>query len=187
MSEVFVVPTLSAKTSASRVMRHAEVSRARYKQISPKMRGVLESYQNGIRQFMAEHPEQVPSWASAEVRARRRSMLRAYIIWNWPVGEAAGRPERAGLSFDQLPLPGLANEMLIAPRHTTMNELRSRSSTPMCTGTMHMRFYEVRIYTPELSVAGVSILGAPIPDPGPYSRFCSVAMTNRRSGYVRYL
>ena len=46
-----------------RVMQHAEISKARYDQISPKMRGVIESYQSGIKQFMKEHPEQVPPWA----------------------------------------------------------------------------------------------------------------------------
>ena len=39
-----------------------------------------------------------------------------------------------------------------------------------------MRFYEVRIYTPEFNVAGVSILGVPLPTLG-HSRYCSVAMT----------
>ena len=39
-----------------------------------------------------------------------------------------------------------------------------------------MRFYEVRVYTPEFNVAGVSILGAPLPTLG-HSRYCSVAMT----------
>jgi acyl-homoserine lactone acylase PvdQ len=39
-----------------------------------------------------------------------------------------------------------------------------------------MRFYEVRIYTPEFNVAGVSILGVPLPTLG-HSRYCSIAMT----------
>ncbi len=38
------------------------------------------------------------------------------------------------------------------------------------------RFYEVRIYTPEFNVSGVSILGVPLPTLG-HSRYCSVAMT----------
>ncbi len=65
--------------------------------------------------------------------------------------------------------------MLIAPGRTTMN-------APIAIIDPHvhwyeaMRFYEVRIYTPELNVAGVSILGAPFPTLG-HSRFCSVAMT----------
>jgi acyl-homoserine lactone acylase PvdQ len=39
-----------------------------------------------------------------------------------------------------------------------------------------MRFYEVRIYTPEFNVSGASILGVPFPSLG-HSRYCSVAMT----------
>ena len=65
--------------------------------------------------------------------------------------------------------------MLIAPSRTTMN-------APIAIIDPHvhwyeaMRFYEVRVYTPELNVAGVSILGAPLPTLG-HSRYCSVAMT----------
>ena len=39
-----------------------------------------------------------------------------------------------------------------------------------------MRFYEVRIYTPEYNASGVTILGVPLPTLG-HSRYCSVAMT----------
>ena len=172
MAEVFGPDSLR-EDIRQRVMRHSEVSRARYKEISPKMRAVLESYQNGIKQFMAEHPEQVPSWAQKFEPADAVALGR-YIIWNWPIGEAAGDLKRAGLEFGQLPYRG-SNEMLIAPRRTTMN-------APIAIIDPHvhwydaMRFYEVRIYTPELNVAGVSILGAPLPTLG-HSRFCSVAMT----------
>ena len=62
MAEVFGPEHFQADLR-QRVMRHAEISKARYEQISPKMREVIESYQHGIKQFMTDHPEQVPSWA----------------------------------------------------------------------------------------------------------------------------
>src|SRR5437667_9300449 len=46
-----------------RIWRHAEISREKYQQVSARMRAVIEAYQEGVKQFMKEHPEQVPSWA----------------------------------------------------------------------------------------------------------------------------
>jgi acyl-homoserine-lactone acylase len=156
-----------------RAMRHAEISKTKYDQISPRMRAVIESYQSGIKKFMKEHPEQVPSWAQ-EIRPWDAVALGRYIIWNWPMGEAAADLKRAGLDFSPLGYRG-SNEMLIAPKRTTMN-------APIAIIDPHvpwydaMRFYEVRIYTPEFNVSGVSILGVPFPTLG-HSRYCSVAMT----------
>ena len=97
-----------------------------------------------------------------------------YVIWNWPMGEAAGDLGRAGIPFAPQSYRG-SNEMLIAPKRTAMN-------APIAVIDPHVqwyrsiRFYEVRIYTPEFNVAGVSLLGVPLPSLG-HSRYCSVAMT----------
>ena len=137
------------------------------------MRDVIESFQRGIKQFMADHPEQVPSWAQ-QIEPSDAVALGRYIIWNWPMGEATADLKRAGLDLGSLPYRG-SNEMLIAANRTTLN-------APIAIIDPHvpwydaMRFYEVRVYTPELNVAGVSILGAPLPTLG-HSRYCSVAMT----------
>ena len=156
-----------------RAMRHAEVSQARYSEISPKMRGAIEAYQNGIKQFMKEHPEQVPSWA-APIQPWDVVALGRYIIWNWPIGEAAADLKRAGVEFGPLPYRG-SNEMLIAPKRTA-TKTAIAIIDPHVQWYEAMRFYEVRIYTPEFNVAGVSILGVPFPSLG-HSRYCSVAMT----------
>jgi penicillin amidase len=172
MAEAFGVGSFQ-EDLRQRVMRHAEVSRARYQEISPKMRAVIEAYQAGVKQFMKEHPEQVPSWAPV-IEPWQVVALGRYIIWNWPMGEAAADLKRAGVDFGPLSYRG-SNEMAIAPKRTAMN-------APIAIIDPHvpwydaMRFYEVRIYTPEFNAAGVSILGVPLPTLG-HSRFCSVAMT----------
>jgi len=172
MAEVFG-PDSFQDDLRQRVMRHAEISQARYGEISPKMRGLIESYQNGIKQFMKDHPEQVPAWAQP-IQPWDVIALGRYIIWNWPMGEAAADLKRAGLTFGPLSYRG-SNEMLIAPKRTAVN-------APIAIVDPHvhwydaMRFYEVRIYTPEFNVAGVAILGVPLPTLG-HSRYCSVAMT----------
>jgi len=156
-----------------RVMRHAEISEARYGDISPKMRGVIAAYQRGIKQFMKEHPGQVPAWAQ-EIQPWDVVALGRHIIWNWPMGEAAGDLEHAGVEFGKLSYRG-SNEMLIGPKRTASN-------APIAIIDPHVhwydafRFYEVRIYTPEYNVSGVAVLGVPLPTLG-HSRWCSIAMT----------
>jgi acyl-homoserine lactone acylase PvdQ len=172
MAEVFG-PASFADDLRQRVMRHAEVSQARYHEIGAKMRGVIESYQDGIKRFMKDHPERVPAWAQ-EIHPWDVVALGRYIIWSWPVGEAAGDLRHAGLDFGPIDYRG-SNEMLIAPKRTAMN-------APIAIIDPHvpwydaMRFYQIRIYTPEFNVSGVAILGVPLPSLG-HSRYCSVAMT----------
>jgi acyl-homoserine lactone acylase PvdQ len=172
MAEVFGPDEFEADLR-QRIMRHAEISEARYQEVSPKMRGVIASYQDGIRQFMKEHTEQVPAWAQ-ELHAWDVVALGRYIIWNWPMGEAAGDLARAGVKFGPLAYRG-SNEMLIGPARTAIG-------APIAIVDPHVqwyeaiRFYEVRIYTPEYNAAGVCILGVPLPNLG-HTRYCSVAMT----------
>jgi acyl-homoserine lactone acylase PvdQ len=172
MAEVFG-PDSYRDDLIQRIMRHGEISRARYNQVSPKVRGLIASYQAGIKQFMKDHPEQVPTWAQ-EIHPWDVVALARHIIWNWPMGEAAGDLGRAGIPFMPLSYRG-SNEMLIAAKRTAVN-------APIAIIDPHVawygaiRFYEVRIYTPELNVAGVSILGMPLPTLG-HSQYCSVAMT----------
>jgi penicillin amidase len=156
-----------------RMWRHAEISREKYNQINPKMRAVFEAYQEGIKQFMREHPEQVPAWAQ-EIHPWDVVALSRYIIFGWPLGEAAGDLQRAGIQPDPAAYRG-SNQMLISASRTTLG-------APVAIIDPHLswydefRFYQVRIYAGDFNVSGVSILGIPIPSLG-HSRYCSVAMT----------
>lgn len=156
-----------------RMWRHSEISREKYNEVSPKMRAAIEAYIDGIKTFMREHPEQVPSWAQ-EIHPWDVIALGRYIIWGWPLGEAGGDLQRGGIQPDPAAYRG-SNEMLIAPNRTAMN-------APIAVIDPHLswygefRFYEVRIYAGDYNVSGVSILGVPFPSLG-HSRYCSVAMT----------
>jgi acyl-homoserine lactone acylase PvdQ len=133
----------------------------------------MEAFQEGIKQFMKEHPEQVPSWAQ-EIRPWDCVALSRYIIWGWPMGEAGGDLQRVGIMPDPVAYRG-SNQMLIAPHRTTLR-------APIAVIDPHLswydqfRFYQVRIYAGDFNVSGVSILGVPIPSLG-HSRWCSIAMT----------
>ncbi len=172
MSEAFG-PEFFQHDYRQRVWRHAAISREKYSQVSPKMRACFEAYQEGIKQFMKEHPERVPKWAP-ELHPSQVVALGRYIIWGWPLGEANDDLERAGIKPDPVAYRG-SNQMLLSPSKTAMN-------APIAVIDPHLswygefRFYEVRIYAGDFAASGVSILGIPFPSLG-HSRWCSVAMT----------
>ncbi|MFY9556214.1 MAG: penicillin acylase family protein, partial [Blastocatellia bacterium] len=172
MSEVFG-PDSYRTDLIQRMWRHSEISRDKYSEVSPKMRACIEAFQDGVKQFMREHPDQVPGWAQ-EIHPWDVIALGRYIIWGWPLGEAGGDLQRGGVQPDPAAYRG-SNEMLIAPSRTAMN-------APIAVIDPHLswynefRFYQVRIYAGDYNVSGVSILGVPFPSLG-HSRYCSVAMT----------
>jgi len=100
--------------------------------------------------------------------------LSRYIIFGWPLGEAAGDLRRGGIQPDPVSYRG-SNQMLIAPSRTAMG-------APVAVIDPHLswygefRFYQARIYAGDYNVSGVSILGVPLPSLM-HSRYCSVAMT----------
>src|SRR5437016_3900801 len=156
-----------------RIWRHADISREKYQQVSARMRAVIEAYQEGVKRFMKEHPEQVPSWAQ-EIHPWDVVALGRFIIWGWPLGEAASDLEKAGIRPDDMAYRG-SNEVLLGPKRTAMK-------APIAIVDPHLswygefRFYQVRVYAGDFNVSGVSILGVPFPSLG-HSRYCSVAMT----------
>lgn len=172
MSEAFG-PDWFRHDYRQRIWQHAAISRARWNDVSPKMRASLEAFQEGVKQFMREHPEQVPKWAP-ELHPAQVVALGRYIIWGWPEGEAGSDMQRAGITPDPVAYRG-SNQMLLAPSRTAMK-------APIAVIDPHLgwygefRFYEVRIYAGDYAVSGVSILGVPFPSLS-HSRWCSVAMT----------
>jgi len=172
MSEVFG-PAHLQEDLFMRAIDNQGVSQRKYNEVSPKMRAVIESYQDGIKQFMKEHPEQVPSWAQ-EIHPWDVVALGRYIISGWPIGEALDDLRRGHISLTPPPYHG-SNEMLIAPSRTAMH-VPIAVIDPHLSWYDQFRFYEVRIYAGDFAVSGVAILGVPIPALG-HSQFCSVAMT----------
>ena len=130
MAEVFG-PDYFRQDVIQRIWRHGAISREKYEQVSAGMRAVIEAYQQGIKQFMKEHPEQVPAWAQ-EIHPWDVIALGRFIIWGWPMGEAGGDLERGGIKLDDLAYRG-SNEILIGPSRTAMKAPSSllTSSTPL--------------------------------------------------------
>jgi len=175
-----------------RLWQHAEVSRRFYHRLSPRVRAVIEAFLEGVRAYMAAHPEKVPHWAP-ELHPWHVVALARFLLFGWPVGEALGDLRRAGITPD--PPAGIppelwrawerrsgfgvedrgSNAMLIAPERTAMR-------APIAIIDPHLewygefRFYQVRIYAGAFAAAGVTLVGTPLPVLG-HTAFCSLAMT----------
>jgi acyl-homoserine lactone acylase PvdQ len=172
MAEVFG-PTFLRDDYRQRLWRHRAVAEANYDKLSPKVRALIESYQAGIRQYMKDHPDEVPAWAP-ELRPWQVIALSRYIIWGWPEGDAGGDLLRAGITPDPIEPRG-SNQFVIAANRTA-------DKAPIALVDPHLgwygqfRFYEARLYGGALETSGVAIPGLPLTTLG-HNRYCSVAMT----------
>ncbi len=156
-----------------RMFRHREVSESKYMEISEKSRRSIEAFQEGVKLFMKEHPEHVPSWAQ-EIHPWNVVALSRYIIWGWPLGDAFEDLGRGGIPPDPMPYRG-SNEWLVAPDRTESGAVMALVD-PHLSWYDQFRFYESRIYGDTVKVSGVGILGASLPSLG-HSQWCSIAMT----------
>ena len=62
-----------------RLWQHRAVAEANYDKQSPKIRAITEAYQAGLKQYMKEHPQEVPAWAP-ELHPWQIVALGRYII-----------------------------------------------------------------------------------------------------------
>lgn len=156
-----------------RLWQHRAVAEAGYRQLAPRTRALIESFQAGIKHYMKEHPDEVPPWAP-ELQPWHIVALSRYIIWGWPEGDAAGDLQRAGIRPDPIAARG-SNQWVIAASRTA-DRAPLALIDPHLSWYGEFRFYEARLYGGSLQVAGVAIPGLPLPTLG-HNRYCSVAMT----------
>lgn len=156
-----------------RLWRHREIAEANYPKLAPKARALCESFQDGVKQFMKEHPEQVPAWAP-DLHPWQIIALGRYIIWGWPEGDAAEDLKRVGIKPAPIHYRG-SNEWLVAPSRTEDGAALALID-PHLGWYGRFRFYESRVYGGELQMSGMSIPGLPLASLG-HNRYCSVAMT----------
>ena len=111
MAEVFG-PGQFRNDMIQRMFRHEEISREKYGQLNPKTRAVIEAYQAGIKQFMKEHPEQVPGWAQ-EIHPWDAVALGRFIIWGWPLGRRVRISSARAFSPTTLDITGQTRSSLV--------------------------------------------------------------------------
>jgi acyl-homoserine lactone acylase PvdQ len=156
-----------------RLWRHRAVSEENYPKLPAKVRAILEAYQAGIKQYVKEHPSEVPAWAP-ELHPWQIIALSRYIIWGWPEGDAGGDLKRAGIEPDPVAARG-SNQWVVTPSRTA-DGFPLALIDPHLSWYGEFRFYEARLYGGELQTAGMAIPGLPLSALG-HNRYCSVAMT----------
>jgi acyl-homoserine-lactone acylase len=156
-----------------RLWRHRAVAEANYPKLPAKVRALLEAYQAGIKQYLAEHPSEVPPWAP-ELHPWQVIALSRYIIWGWPEGDAARDLRNAGVKPDPIPYRG-SNQWVITGSRTA-DGVPLACIDPHLSWYGQFRFYEARLYGGELQMSGMCIPGLPLSALG-HNRYCSVAMT----------
>jgi len=172
MSEVFGAEFVR-DDYRQRLWRHAAIAKEKYPELSPESRAFIEAFQAGVKQYMQEHPDEVPAWAP-ELEPWMCVALSRYIIWGWPEGDAGGDMLRAGVKPDPIAYRG-SNEWVVAPERTAYNAPIALID-PHLSWYGQFRFYEARLYGGGIEYSGMAIPGMPLPSLG-HSRFCSVAMT----------
>ena len=157
MSEAFG-PEFLHDDYRQRLWQHAAIAKAKYGELSGQDRAALiEAYQAGVKQYMKEHPSEVPAWAP-EIEPWMCVALSRYIIWGWPEGEAGRRSEAASASSP-------IRSSITARTNGWSRPERTAYNAPIALIDPHLswygafRFYEVRLYGGEIEFSGMCILG----------------------------
>ncbi len=174
-----------------RLWRHAAVSREKYSTLSTPVRLMAESFIAGVKQYMKEHPQEVPAWAPP-LEPWLIAALSRYIIYGWPEGEAMADLRRGGVPLEMPNVYRGSNQWLVSGKRTALG-VPFAVIDPHLSWYGEFRFYEMRMYAgeskalapdgagargkaPDFALSGAAILGLPFPSLG-HTRWISVAMT----------
>ncbi|HIE53377.1 MAG TPA: penicillin acylase family protein [Armatimonadetes bacterium] len=139
-----------------RLVRHAQLCREHYSELSPEVRAFIEAFLAGFKQYLREHPSEVPEWAP-DPQPYHLLALGRYIIWNWPWGEAWGDLRRAPKGPDT---GKGSNQWAVTPSHAA-DGCTITLIDPHVPWTPEWLFYEVHLHGGDLNVYGFCIPGTP--------------------------
>lgn len=140
----------------ARALRHAEVSRARYGELSPQSRAVIEAFVAGIAKYMDEHPEKVPAWGFRPEPPMVVALVRT-AAWSWPVGQAF---EDLGRALPRPPGSG-SNQWAVSPERTALG-CAALAIDPHVPLFGILRWYECHLHGGPLHAYGFAVPGTPI-------------------------
>jgi len=155
-----------------RMLGHAEVSKRRYHELKPKTRIVIEYFLAGVKDYMREHPDEVPAWAP-DPQPYHIVALSRYVIWGWPVGQAMNDLENA--KEEELDDGKGSNQWVIGRRRSTEDCVIALID-PHVGWNDEWLFYEAHLHGGDLHVYGFNLVGVTYIGLG-HNNYLSWAMT----------
>ncbi len=155
MSEVFGASHLD-HDAMQRTWRHEEVSR-RYLETEapPEIVAWLEAFQDGIRAWMREHPDQIPETA-LDLHPAYAVALGRYIVYGWQLPQVEAELGRVPGARPRL----YSNQWTVAPSRVAEG-CAVLLIDPHLPWEGEFRFYENHLATPSFQTCGFSVVGTP--------------------------
>jgi acyl-homoserine lactone acylase PvdQ len=145
----------------SHLWDHYGTSKRYFDRNRPQIRGQIRAYVEGVNDFYAAHPEDIPSWwGKRKVDEYMVVAFARLFLYAWSIGQAFGDLEAGGVrpGFDQESRG--SNQWAVSPGRST------EGAAILCVDP-HLswwgpsRFWELRIHAGELHGSGVTLPGVP--------------------------
>ena len=137
----------------ARLAGHETVCRRRYHELPADVRAVCESFQDGVRAYLAEHPEKTATNALA-IEPWMISALSRTLIFHWPMGAAKRElSHRNEWRF-------FSNEWAVRPERTADSAALLLTDPDVGLEGM-FRFFEFRMHAGDQDISGFSPAGTP--------------------------
>ncbi len=143
-----------------RLCGHEEVSKQRYHTLPVEVRQGMEYYQAGIKQYMKEHPEEVPDWAPELEPWQVVAMTRS-IIFGWPLGEGFGDLRRGLTQPDPPPSGYIGSNQWVIDDSRSAEDCVIAFIDPHVSWHEAFRWSEFTVHSPEWSGSGIAVVGTP--------------------------
>jgi acyl-homoserine lactone acylase PvdQ len=141
---------------------HYGVAKRHYEtKLNPELRRHLAAFVQGIADYMAAHPEEIPAWwGGREVDVYMPVAFSRQYIWGWPAGQAASDLRRAGLEPSYDVDVRASNEIALAPSRTTFGAA-ALIIDPHLSWLGRQRYWELRLHAGDIHVSGFATAGFP--------------------------
>ena len=121
----------------------------------------ITAFANGISDFYAAHPEDVPDWwGHSSVTPEMVDAFGRMFLYNWSIDEALGDLERGGIKPDFVIAQRGSNQWAVSPSRTADGHAILLID-PHLSWWGPSRFWEMRIHAGELQGSGVGLAGSP--------------------------
>ena len=124
-------------------------------------RARITAFANGISDFYAAHPEDVPDWWDhGSVTPAMVDAFGRMFLYNWSIDEALGDLDRGGIKPDFIITQRGSNQWAVSPSRTADGHAILLID-PHLSWWGPSRFWEMRIHAGELEGSGVGLAGSP--------------------------